>query len=109
NDDPQFGPVIMFGLGGVYVEVLKDVSFRLAPLTEADAREMVLETRSFPLLQGVRGQPKADVEAVIDALLRLSQLVVDWPQIKELDINPLMVLGEEKGAIAVDVRILLEV
>ncbi len=109
NDDPQFGPVIMFGLGGVYVEVLKDVSFRLAPLTEADAREMVLETRSFPLLQGVRGQERSDIEAVIDALIRLSQLVVDWPQIKELDINPLMVLGADKGAVAADVRILLEV
>ncbi len=108
NDDPQFGPVLMFGLGGVYVEVLKDVSFRLAPLTKEDAKQMVLETRSYPLLQGVRGDPRADVEAVVDALLRLSQLVTDWPQIKELDINPLMVLEADRGAVAVDVRILLE-
>jgi len=106
NEDPQFGPLLMFGLGGIYVEVLKDVSFRLAPLTPEDAREMVTEIRSYPLLSGVRGQAKADIDAIVDALLRLSQLVMDWPAIMELDINPLLVLEAGQGAVAADVRIL---
>lgn len=107
NRDPQFGPLIMFGLGGIYVEVLKDVSFRLAPLTFSEARRMVGEIKAYQLLQGVRGQPKSDIDAVVDALQRLSQLVVDWPAIEELDINPLLVLPAGQGAIAADVRILL--
>ncbi|MDP1809603.1 MAG: acetate--CoA ligase family protein [Actinomycetota bacterium] len=107
NDDPQFGPLLMFGLGGIYVEVLKDVSFRLAPITPAEAKEMVEEIRSYPLLQGVRGGARADIEAIVDALLRLSQLVVDWPQIQELDINPLLVLPAGQGAVAADVRIMM--
>jgi len=105
NDDPQFGPLLMFGLGGIYVEVLKDVSFRLAPLTLLEAKEMVAEIKSYPLLQGVRGRTRADIDAVVDALLRLSQLVTDWPRIQELDINPLLVLPAGQGAVAADVRI----
>ncbi len=106
NSDPQFGPLMMFGLGGIYVEVLKDVAFRLAPLTRLDAKEMVEEVRSYPLLQGARGQARADIDAIVDALLRLSQLVVEWPTIEELDINPLLVLEAGQGAVAADVRIM---
>jgi acyl-CoA synthetase (NDP forming) len=106
NRDPQFGPLLMFGLGGIYVEVLKDLAFRLTPLGRPDAVQMVEEIRSYPLLHGVRGQPRADIEAIVDDLLRLSQLVTDWSNIEELDINPLMVLEAGRGAIAADVRIL---
>lgn len=108
NRDPQFGPLLLFGLGGIYVEVLKDVAFRLAPLSTEDAREMISEIRASALLRGVRGEPGADREAIVEALLRLSQLVTDWPQIAELDINPLMAMRPGGGALAADVRILLE-
>ena len=102
--DPQFGPLLMFGLGGVYVEILKDVSFRVAPITQLDATDMIHEIRSYPLLAGVRGEKTADIKAIVGCLLRLSQLVTDFPQIMELDINPLMVGEAGKGAIAVDCR-----
>lgn len=105
--DPQFGHLIMFGLGGIYVEVLKDVAFRVAPLTRSEARQMVREIRSFPLLAGVRGQQPADLEAITDALLRVSQLVTDFPEIIELDVNPLVVNPAGGGATAVDARIIL--
>ena len=105
--DPQFGHLIMFGLGGIYVEVLKDVSFRLAPLTAGEARSMVREIKSYPLLAGVRGQQPADVEAVVEALLRLSQMVTDFPEIVELDVNPLVVNDMGGGAVALDARIIL--
>jgi acetyltransferase len=103
--DPQFGPLIMFGLGGIYVEVLKDVAFRLAPLTRDDAREMVTEIRSYPLLAGVRGQKAADTGAIVDGLLRVSQLVCDFPEIVEMDINPLSVMDTDQGAVAMDARV----
>ena len=106
--DPQFGPMIMFGLGGIYVEVLKDVSFRIAPLTRADAEAMIAEIRSIKLLRGVRGQPPADLEAVRDGLLRLSQLVTDFPEIVEMDLNPLSVFLKGEGAVAVDARLALK-
>jgi len=83
--DMQFGPMIMFGLGGIYVEVLKDVAFRIAPLSVEEADDMIRETRSFPLLRGVRGEPPADIEAIKDALLRVSQMAVDFPEIIEAD------------------------
>ncbi len=102
--DPQFGPLLMFGLGGVYVEVLKDVSFRVAPITRQDAVDMINEIRSYLLLAGVRGEKKADIQAIIESLLRLSQLVTDFPQILELDINPLMVGEVDQGAVALDCR-----
>jgi acyl-CoA synthetase (NDP forming) len=103
--DPSFGPVVMFGLGGVYVEVFDDVAFRVAPLTREDAEEMIAEVKSSRLLRGVRGEKPSDIKAVVDCLLRLSQLLQDFPAIAEVDINPLIVL--EKGALAVDARIVL--
>ncbi|MHB1417166.1 MAG: acetate--CoA ligase family protein, partial [Chloroflexota bacterium] len=105
--DPQFGHLIMFGLGGIYVEVLKDVSFRLAPLTPSEAERMIREIRSFALLAGVRGQQPADLAAIVDALLRISQLVTDFPEIIELDVNPLVVNPVGAGAVALDARIVL--
>jgi acetyl coenzyme A synthetase (ADP forming)-like protein len=107
NRDPQFGPLIMFGLGGIYVEVLRDVTFRLAPVSPEDAQEMIHEIRGYPLLRGVRGQQSADIEGIIDVLLRVSQLVTDFPEVVELDINPLMVRDEGQGVIGIDMRLVL--
>jgi acetyltransferase len=105
--DPQFGPLVAFGLGGIYVEALKDVAFRVAPFSRREAEQMIREIRSYPLLEGVRGEPPADHEAMVDALLRISQLVTDFPEIVELDINPLMVFEEGRGAMAIDMRLVL--
>jgi acetyltransferase len=105
--DPQFGPLVAFGLGGIYVEALKDVAFRVAPFSRQEAEEMIREIRSFPLLEGVRGEPPADFEAMVDALLKISRLVTDFPEIVELDINPLMVFDEGRGAMAIDMRLVL--
>jgi len=105
--DPQFGPLVMFGLGGIYVEVLKDVTFRVAPFTESDAKEMTQSIRSYKLLTGARGEKPVDMPALIEALQRLSQLVTDFPEIKEMDINPLKVQPENGGAYAIDSRIAL--
>ena len=105
--DPQFGHLIMFGLGGVYVEVLRDVSFRVAPLTPDDAEAMIREIRSYLLLRGVRRERPSDIESVTDAILRISQLVTDFPEIVELDVNPLIVHEVGQGSTAVDVRIAL--
>ncbi len=107
NRDPQFGPLVAFGLGGIYVEALKDVAFRVAPFGRQEAEEMIREIRSYPLLEGVRGEPPADREAVVEALLQISQLVTDFPEILELDINPLMVFEEGRGAMAIDMRLVL--
>lgn len=104
--DPQFGPALMFGLGGIFVEVLKDVTFRIAPITEEDAREMITEVKAYPILKGYRGQPPADIEAIVKILLNTSKLVMDHQEIKELDLNPIIVY--EKGAKTVDARIILE-
>ncbi len=101
----QFGPIIMVGLGGIYVEVFRDVAFRIAPLRERSAHLMLEETRVATLLRGIRGQPPADVDAVVECLLRLSQLAVEQPSIDELDINPLLVYPEGNGVAVVDVRI----
>ncbi|RLC69804.1 MAG: CoA-binding protein, partial [Chloroflexi bacterium] len=105
--DPQFGPLVAFGLGGIYVEALKDVAFRVAPFSRQEADEMIHEIRAYPLLEGVRGEPQADHEAMVDALLRISQLVTDFPEIVELDVNPLMVFEEGRGAMAIDMRLVL--
>ncbi|MHB1136060.1 MAG: acetate--CoA ligase family protein [Coriobacteriia bacterium] len=105
NRDPAFGPILMFGLGGIYVEVLKDVSFRLCPVTPDEAREMIGEIRAYALLRGARGEPPADVEAIIDAICRVSALAMEFGDISELDINPLIVGERGKGAVAADVRI----
>lgn len=107
NRDPQFGPLITFGLGGIYVEMLKDVTFRIAPITKRDAESMLNEIRAKSLLDGVRGKPPVDKDAIIDTLLRVSQLVQDFPEILELDINPLTVFSKGQGAIAIDMRIVL--
>jgi acyl-CoA synthetase (NDP forming) len=104
--DPQFGPALMFGLGGIFVEVLKDVTFRVAPITEDEACEMVTEVKAYPLLKGYRGQPPADTEAIVQILLKTSRLVMEHQEIKELDLNPILVY--EKGAKTVDARIILE-
>jgi 4-hydroxybutyryl-CoA synthetase (ADP-forming) len=105
KQDKLFGPLLMFGLGGIYVEILKDVSFRLAPISESEAREMVDSIKTISLLKGVRGEKSSDISSVIDCLLRLSQLIVDFPEIEEFDINPLLVLEEGRGSRVVDVRI----
>lgn len=105
--DATFGPLIMFGLGGVYVEALRDVSFRLAPLTRLDAEEMIEEVRSAKLLAGLRGAPPADRAALVDAIVRIGQLAADHPEVAELDVNPLLVLPQGQGAVAVDARVIL--
>jgi acetyl-CoA synthetase (ADP-forming) len=104
--DPQFGQTLMFGLGGIFVELLKDVAFRVAPLTREDAHEMVTKVKAYPLLTGYRNTPPTDIEAIIDAIMNTSKLVMDYPEIKELDLNPIM--AYEKGATTVDARIILE-
>ncbi len=108
NKDPQFGHMIMFGLGGIYVEVLKDVSFRIAPITFSDAREMINEIQSVGLLKGVRGEKPSDINSIIEVLLKISQLVIDFPDIIEMDINPLFVKQDGEGSIAGDVRIRIQ-
>jgi len=105
TNDPTFGPTIMFGLGGIFVEVLKDVSFRLVPITRVDAEEMVKEIKAYKILEGVRGMPPSDQETILDILMRTSEMLVECPEIKELDLNPILVY--EKGAKIVDARIIL--
>jgi acyl-CoA synthetase (NDP forming) len=104
--DAQFGPVIMFGLGGILVEILKDVSFRIVPLLKKDAREMIRDIKGYPVLEGYRGQPPSDVGALEDMILKVSDFVERNPIIKELDLNP--VFAYKDGAVAVDARIVLE-
>jgi len=103
--DRQFGPVIMFGLGGVFVEVLKDVSFRVAPLTEEDIEEMVRETKGYKILTGLRRQPPKDVRALKEVIAKVARIALENPEIKELDLNPVVIL--EKGAKIIDARIIL--
>lgn len=105
--DPHFGPLLMFGLGGIYVEVFRDVIFRIAPIRELSAWHMIEGIKGGRLLQGFRGEPALDRESIAQSLLRLSQLVTDFPEIEEMDINPLMVLPQGMGAKVVDARILL--
>jgi acyl-CoA synthetase (NDP forming) len=105
TQDPSFGPVLMFGLGGIYVELLRDVTFNVAPVTDKDVREMVSKVRGSKLLEGWRGAPPADRAALEQAILRLSQLVGEVPELAELDLNPLKVLPEGRGCMVVDARI----
>ena len=107
NRDEKFGPLVMFGLGGTLVEVLKDVSFRLAPMWEISAERMVHEIRAFKVLDGFRGTPPCDVPAIITTLLRLSAMVCNHPEIAECDINPLIVHAAGKGVSVADSRIML--
>jgi acyl-CoA synthetase (NDP forming) len=104
--DAQFGPVLMFGLGGILVEILKDVSFRIVPLTAYDAKEMIREIKGYKLLEGYRGQDPADIKTLEKLLVNLSKFIEKHPEIKELDLNP--VFAYKKGAIAVDARVMLE-
>ena len=104
--DPQFGQTVMFGLGGIFVEILKDVNFRVAPITAEDAKEMITELKAYPLLKGYRNTPPADIDALVSILCNTSRLVMDNPEIKELDLNPIM--AYQKGAKTVDARIILE-
>jgi acetyltransferase len=108
NRDPQFGPLVTFGLGGIYVETLKDVSFRVAPFSRKEANEMIKEIRASALLDGVRGEPPVDQDTLVDALMRIGQLVLDFPRIAELDINPFIVYAQGQGGIAIDMRIILK-
>ncbi len=105
--DPQFGPLLMFGLGGIYVGIFKDVSFRLAPIKELSAYHMIESTKASKLLSGVRGEKPSDIKSVVECLQRLSQLVMDFPEIQELDVNPLLVFEQGKGCKAVDARIVI--
>ena len=106
SKDAQFGPVLMFGLGGILVEILKDVSFRIVPLTKRDAAQMVREIKAFPVLEGYRGMEPANIPALEDALLKLSEFAESNPEVRELDLNP--VFAYKDGAVAVDARIVLE-
>ncbi len=105
--DPKFGPICMFGLGGTFVEALRDVTFRLAPMWEITAERMIRSIRTYKILQGIRGIPPSDIDAIKDCILRLSQMVSDHPEIAELDINPLIVYPEGKGCVVADSRMLL--
>jgi acetyltransferase len=102
--DPQFGPVILFGLGGIFVEVLQDVSLRVLPITQVDAEQMLKEIKGYKVLEGFRGKPKADLKAIIDILLKVSRLSTDMESIAELDLNPVIVQPEGRGAKVVDAR-----
>jgi acetyl-CoA synthetase (ADP-forming) len=106
SKDPQFGPVLMFGLGGVFVEVLKDVSFRIVPVSKRDAKEMIREIKGYPILEGYRGQKPVKITALEDLIVKVSQFVEQNPQIKELDLNPIFAYSDK--AVAIDARIILE-
>ena len=106
SKDTQFGPVLMFGLGGILVEILKDVSFRIVPLVRRDAREMVREIKGYPLLEGYRGQEPVDVANLEELILKVSDFVEQHPEVAELDLNPVFAYSD--GAIAVDARVILE-
>ena len=104
-EDPNFGPLIVFGLGGVFVELIGDVAFRIHPLTDIDAREMIADVKSARLLEGYRGGEPGDIEGVVDALLRISALIEDLPEVFEMDLNPVKVGKPGSGVVVVDARI----
>jgi acyl-CoA synthetase (NDP forming) len=109
SQDPQFGPTIVFGLGGIFVEILKDISMRVAPLSPADAEQMVKEIKGYPILKGMRGKKRSDIEAIVDVLLKVSRLAKDWENtITEIDINPLIVMEAGRGVKAVDALVVLK-
>ena len=103
--DDVFGPMVLFGLGGKWVEVLNDVNIRLCPVTERDAQQMIREIRSFPLLNGFRGEPRADLDSIVRALKAVSWALENFPEISEFEINPLVVFPDHKGAVCVDARV----
>ncbi len=106
SKDPQFGHAIMFGLGGIFVEVLKDVTFRILPITDKEAREMLREVKGYPLLKGYRGREPLDEDAIVDIMIKVSKMIEENPMISQLDLNPIIVYT--KGAKVVDARIILE-
>lgn len=106
--DETFGPTLMFGLGGIWVEALKDVSFRLAPVSEDDARDMIQEIEGYPVLKGVRGEAPADIGALVDILQKVGKLASEFEDISEMDLNPVFVFEGGKGAMTVDARIVLK-
>lgn len=106
NRDPQFGPTVMFGLGGIFTEILKDVAFRVCPVERTDVEEMLTEIEGIKMLQGYRGQPSYDVNTIIDIIMEISRLALDYPVIKEIDLNPIIVY--EKDALVVDAKIFLD-
>jgi len=103
--EPGFGPVLMLGMGGIYVEILKDVTFRLAPVTDQEANDMISSIKTKKLLEGVRGEKPSDIEKLSECIQRLSQLVTDFREIKELDMNPVLVMEKDNGCKILDVRI----
>ncbi len=103
--DPHFGPVVMFGLGGIFVEILKDISFRILPIVERDAREMITEIKGYKILKGARGNPPRDIQAIEKVLMKVSKLTKENPEINEIDLNPIFVF--EKGIQVVDARMIL--
>ncbi|WP_456366043.1 acetate--CoA ligase family protein [Thermococcus sp.] len=110
TEDPQFGHALMFGLGGIFVEVLKDVTFRIIPISERDAERMIREIRGYPILAGARGEEPADTDAIVELLTKVSELVDELGDyIKEMDLNPVFVYERGKGAVVVDARIILKV
>jgi len=107
RQDKQFGPVILVGLGGIFVEIFEQATLRIAPVSRREAFNMIEELAGSQILMGARGEKRFDIEAIVDAILRLSQLLTDFPQIRELDINPLRVFHEGDGCSALDARIIL--
>ena len=103
--DPHFGPVIMFGLGGIFVEVLKDISFRILPIEKRDAEEMITEIKGYEILKGIRGEPPRDIQAIEEVLMKVSKLTMENPEINEIDLNPIFVF--EKGLKVIDARMIL--
>jgi len=103
--DPHFGPVIMFGLGGIFVEILKDISFRVLPIEERDAREMIAEIKGYEILKGARGNPPRDIQVIKEVLMKVSKLTTENPEINEIDLNPVFVF--EKGLQVIDARMIL--
>ncbi len=110
TEDPQFGHALMFGLGGIFVEVLKDVTFRIIPISERDAEKMIREIKGYPILAGARGEEPADIDAIVELLMKVSELVDELKEyIKEMDLNPVFVYEKGRGAVVVDARIILKV
>ena len=109
HDDPSFGPLMMFGLGGIYVEVMKDVSFKVHPLTDYDAEEIIKSVKGYPLLTGFRGYPAVNIKVLQETILRLSQLVADFPALKSFDVNPFIVTADANKSRAVDARFVIDI
>jgi acyl-CoA synthetase (NDP forming) len=108
RQDQEFGPVILFGLGGIFVEVIRDAAMRICPIDPAEAGRLIEETKGFKILQGFRNQPAADIEALKACLVKVSELLVEHPEVQNLDINPMLVFDEGQGCLAVDVKIQID-